>query len=230
MSKWLKALEKMGLVQLEEGDVASPLPEIEERGDLELENSEAYTDLQNEPATQEPILEEEVNVETPFKVREIAQIYRDASIASSPYPIERMIKLLEGLKAMPSHMRFQVIKAMDVADDSWTIEDSILDGQRKKRAIEQERNRIVLELEQRKAWFAEQKKSLKQHLADAHAEIQAQITELEKLLHEEEQHITEKTIELEMQQKSDQTAFQNTMDSLQNHLDSINDVLLSIQK
>jgi hydrogenase maturation factor HypE len=141
-----------------------------------------------------------------------------------------MIKLLDGLKAMPITMRIQAIRAMDLADDGWTIEDSILDGQRKKKALEKEKKKIRTQLEQRIQNVELQKDQQDQYLSQVSAEIKQQITDLELLLSEETQQVASRKSTLDTQEKADQMAHKKIDDTLQKHLDSINEVLKSLQK
>ena len=100
----------------------------------------------------------------------------------SPYPIERMVRLLDGLKAMPENMRLQAVKAMDLADDTWTIEDSILDGQRKAQAVSNERTRILGNFKHEQQQIEEEKQKQSEYLAQMTTEVQQQIAELERVL------------------------------------------------
>ena len=247
MSKWLKTLEKMGLIQLEEGDVPTPKPTIEENQvtdiDLDIDLDALSKELDNispqkikpeQPPTtksqQKPSPPPSSQSDGEFFVRDLSEIYADAAIAPSPYPIERMVKLLDGLKAMPSDMRLQAIQAMDKADDSWTIEDSILDGQRKKNAIEKERGRLQQQLEQRNLAIEQEKKLLDKNLEETTKEIREQIAELEAILAEETQATQQQKSQLDAQQQSDALSFQKTEAILQNHLTSIDSVLSSLKQ
>jgi hypothetical protein len=63
------------------------------------------------------------------------QVYQNAGVPPSPYPAERLLRLLDGLKAMDDSLRRQTIQAIDAADDTWTIQDPISDAGHKVRAI-----------------------------------------------------------------------------------------------
>jgi hypothetical protein len=251
MSTWLKTLEKMGLIQLEDGDV-SPSQQKKKETDteegleeLEIDIEELQKELEGFEKPQiksrsTPSSKEEgASLGSPptpntsdhdIQPRALSKIYDESAITPSPYPIERMIKLLDGLKAMPINMRIQAIKAMDLADDNWTIEDSILDGQRKKSAIEQEKERIKENLHQRITEIQEKKKQQDKELAQISSEIRQQISDLEQLLSEETIQVSSQKSTFEAQEKADRLAHKKTEATLQNHLDSINEVLNSLKK
>ena len=250
MSKWLKTLERMGLVQLEEGDIPEPQasPNTEEdldsltidieRMTRELEGFSAEEDIEitlEEPAspqhssTPKPQSSHD-SIDSPFRVRDLNEIYEEAAIQPSPYPIERMVRLLDGLKAMPENMRLQAVKAMDLADDTWTIEDSILDGQRKAQAVSNERTRILKQLQARTQHIEEEKQKQSEYLAQMTSEIQQQIADLEQVLEEETKLVATQKAELDAELSATQHAYEETDFALKNRLESIKKVITSIQK
>lgn len=62
-------------------------------------------------------------------------IYSIGGVAPSLYPAERLLRLLDGLSAMDEATRLMAIKAMDAADESWSIEDPLADAVGKYRAL-----------------------------------------------------------------------------------------------
>lgn len=252
MSKWLKTLEKMGLVQLEEGDVppseSTPNPKEDldsltidiERMTRELEGfsteeeeEEIEITLEEPTVTQPsspPPPSQDGSIDSTFRVRDLNEIYAEAAIQPSPYPIERMVRLLDGLKAMPENMRLQAVKAMDLADDTWTIEDSILDGQRKAQAVSNERTRILKQLQARTQHIEEEKQKQSEYLAQMTTEVQQQIAELERVLAEETKLVASQKAELDAELSATQHAYEETDFALKNRLESIKKVITSIQK
>jgi hypothetical protein len=203
----------------------------------ELEGFSTEEDtLPIEPSTSKPTKNKKPYSEfTPqegemFRVRDLSEIYEEAKITPSPYPIERMIRLLDGLKAMPEEMRIQAVKAMDLADDTWTIEDSILDGQKKVQAVKNERERIKARLEARTKNIEEEKQKQTDYLQQMTMEIRQQIADLERILQEEAQQVSSKKSELNAEQKTTQHAYEETDFALKNHLSSIEEVIKSITK
>jgi hypothetical protein len=62
-------------------------------------------------------------------------IYASAGVAPSIYPAERLLRLLDGLSAMDEATRLMAIKAMDAADESWSIDDPLADAAVKVEAL-----------------------------------------------------------------------------------------------
>ena len=63
------------------------------------------------------------------------EIYANGRIAPSLYPAERLLRLVDGLSAMDEATRLMAIKAMDAADESWSIEDPLADAAAKVKAL-----------------------------------------------------------------------------------------------
>ena len=53
----------------------------------------------------------------------LEQVYAAAGVPPCAYPAERLLRLIDGLKAMDEATRRQTIQALDAADDSWSLED-----------------------------------------------------------------------------------------------------------
>ena len=62
-------------------------------------------------------------------------IYARHGVGPSLYPAERLLRLVEGLSAMDPATRLMAIKAMDAADESWTIADPLADAGAKLTAL-----------------------------------------------------------------------------------------------
>jgi hypothetical protein len=65
----------------------------------------------------------------------LQDIYQSAGVGTCPFPAERLLKLIDGLKAMDEPIRLQTIRALDAADDGWTIADPVADAEAKVKAI-----------------------------------------------------------------------------------------------
>ncbi|MEC7986524.1 MAG: hypothetical protein VX278_15265 [Myxococcota bacterium] len=251
MSKWLTTLAKIGLVELEDGDVSkdanskqttTELPPDEELEALQEQLNDLVEKPKAPPSVEEPKIVSSadaapVSIPKPshtgvgdLVAREAGVIYTDAAIPESPYPIERMIKLLDGLKAMPKDMRIRAIEAMDQADDSWTIEDSILDGQRKKSALKAEESRIHNLLRQREEERNQESIAQDQYIEQVTTEIRTQIDELEAMLAEELREAASKKATIEAQIEADRVAYENARRDLTQQVTVISDVLNSLQE
>ena len=112
----------------------------------------------------------------------LAQIYASAGVAAASYPAERLLRLLDGLKAMEEGTRRQAIAAMDAADDTWTIADPLHDASLKVAAIEAHAATLRAGVTQAEQDTQMALAAVQQRQDTSVAEIKRQITELEGLL------------------------------------------------
>lgn len=112
----------------------------------------------------------------------LAQIYAQAGVAAASYPAERLLRLLDGLKAMEEGTRRQAIAAMDAADDTWTIADPLHDASLKVVAIEAHAATLRAGVTQAEQDTQMALGAVQQRQDTSVAEIKRQITELEGLL------------------------------------------------
>ncbi len=75
-------------------------------------------------------------------------IYAKAGVVASAYPAERLLRLLDGLSAMDDATRLMAIRAMDAADESWTIDDPLADAAAKVTALAQRAEQLQLHQQQ----------------------------------------------------------------------------------
>ncbi len=124
-------LEKAGLVRMDttHDDAEPPAPPIPAPAD---------DPVASPPATTVP------TIGTPLKLDDI---YAQAGVPASLYPAERLLRLIEGLSAMDPGTRLMAIKAMDAADESWTIEDPLADAQTKAQALAMHAELLQLNLQ-----------------------------------------------------------------------------------
>ena len=115
----------------------------------------------------------------------LEQVYEAASVPKAPYPAERLLRLLEGLKAMDDGTRRQAIQAMDAADDTWTIDDPIRDAAAKVAAIESHAASVRAALAQAEQETRAQIERQQLQHKGAVADIMRQMSELEGLLSRE---------------------------------------------
>ncbi|HSW06760.1 methyl-accepting chemotaxis protein [Aquabacterium sp.] len=112
----------------------------------------------------------------------LEQVYTAAGVPPCAYPAERLLRLLDGLKAMDPALRHQTIQAIDAADDSWSIEDPQRDAAAKVAAIEAHAASIRIGLNQAEQETQALVSELTQRQDTAVAEIRRQIADLEGLL------------------------------------------------
>jgi hypothetical protein len=118
-------------------------------------------------------------------------IFASAQIANSPFPAERLLRLLDGLRAMDEATRKAAVRAMDAADDNWTIDDSVIDAQRKINALEAYQKALESQLASKQQQVSAEIADMKLAEEQAITEIRKQISELERLLEREIQKTAE---------------------------------------
>lgn len=183
MRRLLRALERAGLVEVDEGK-----PALDEESGIGFEPA---TDPEPEPATA-PKLAPAPEVdgdrrEPPASVeaRPFAEIYAEHNLPQSPFPAERLLRVLDGLNALEPSARKTAVVALDAADDAWTVDDSLLDAERKLRALDTYRTQVE---QQTRSLLAETKaaaEAREQRQQDTVARIRQQIADLEGLLERE---------------------------------------------
>jgi hypothetical protein len=193
MGRWLRFLEKAGLVELSPEEAArvkraaavgaaTGEPSSEEIEAL-LESTRRPGSPPAPPAPPAPVVNAApLGDPELFGGRDFAAIYAEAGVARAPYAAEQLLKVLDGLAAMAPEVRIAAVQAMDAADDAWTLGDPLLDARRKVEALERETGR--LEQTERTAQEAAQRGLAEQdaYQAQATEQIRAQIAELEALL------------------------------------------------
>lgn len=66
---------------------------------------------------------------------DFAQIFARQGVADAGFPVERLIKLVDGLKALDPTTRRAAISAMDVADETWSMDQVLADADAKIAAL-----------------------------------------------------------------------------------------------
>src|SRR3989339_794567 len=122
----------------------------------------------------------EIPVDMPFDA-----IFQQAGMPPSPFPAEKLLRLLDGLRAMDADTRKSAVLAMDAADDSWSISDPIQDAKRKIAALAAYRQGLTEQLALLAQQAGDRIAEGKHALENSVAEIRAQIAQLEQLLERE---------------------------------------------
>lgn len=110
------------------------------------------------------------------------EIFAAAAIPPSAFPAEKLLRLLDGLRAMDGTTRKTAVLAMDAADDSWQIVDSVADAQRKIAALASYKQVLAAQLQGSEQVAAAKSGDIRADLESATAAIRQQIAELEQLL------------------------------------------------
>ncbi len=66
---------------------------------------------------------------------DFARIYARQGLVDAAFPVERLIKLVDGLKSLDPTTRRAAITAMDVADETWSMEQVLADADAKIAAL-----------------------------------------------------------------------------------------------
>ena len=184
MKGMMKFLAAANLVTLSE----------EEQRDVQPELNEALPPPLHEPA---PVLTQYAESDDVIEGRSFDDIFASANLPISPYPAERLLRLLDGLREMDEPTRKAAVRAMDGADDNWTMADPVIDAQRKIAVLESYKEVVNQQVSHLQEKVATEVSDLKTKQERAIAEIRKQISELERLLDREMQKTTEHIVGLE---------------------------------
>ncbi len=194
MSKFLRVLQKAGLVEAEPAEAPA--------------NLEAEV-LAEVPPSQPSVPDSAVLSEADSRIEESRSfdvLYAERGVPPSPFPAEKLLKLLDGLRAMDPPVRKAAVLAMDAADDNWTIDDAALDAHRKIKALNDTKALLSQQATSQAAHAQDRLKSREQRQADALAAIRQQIGDLEALMQREVEKATAERAALGAEVKSAQEA------------------------
>lgn len=124
-------------------------------------------------------------------------IFAAAKVPASPYPAEKLLRLLDGLRAMDAGTRKMAVLAMDAADDNWQISDCLSDADFKIAALEDHKRQLAAQLQDRERQSSELVDQIRQVLEEGTAAIRKQIAELEQLLEREVTRAAQETTSVE---------------------------------
>ncbi|WP_300332054.1 hypothetical protein [Accumulibacter sp.] len=127
----------------------------------------------------------------------LTDIFAAAGVADSPYPAEKLLRLLAGLRAMDAATRKAAVLAMDAADDNWQIADSVSDAEQKIAALEAYKHQLTAQIDNRALQTGELVNQIKTALDQSTAAIRKQISELEQLLEREVTRAAQETTSVE---------------------------------
>jgi chromosome segregation ATPase len=167
MGGFLKALEKVGLVKVE--------------GSVEGLRPEPVLDL--EPSVPSPAKTKPVETQSGGAIVE-GQPFESfyAGLTASAYPAEKMLKLIDGLKAMDANTRLAAVKAMDAADDNWSLDDAVADARAKIAALTGQASAFTAQVTAIEKDTGAMIKALDKENDNAVSAVRKQIADLEALL------------------------------------------------
>lgn len=193
MSKWMRALAKAGLVELEGAEAEAARQDTASDEDLDRMMAESEALLSAVGADPEPApAPPAVPLGEVVEGVELSGLYASAAIPQSPFPAEKLLKVLEGLKALAPATRKAAILAMDSADEVWTIQDPLLDAVRKIDALRQAQAQLDATITSAEARAQQELAQHEAYKEQATSTIRSQIAELEQLLASELTEVAEK--------------------------------------
>jgi hypothetical protein len=136
------------------------------------------------------------------------EIYAAQGVGSSLYPAERLLRLLDGLSAMDEATRQMAIKAMDAADESWTIDDPLADAAAKVQALAAHSQTVAANLQRMELETKTHMDAVNSRQEKVVSDIRQQIAELESLVARELSRAAQESAarEARLQAARDQTA------------------------
>lgn len=132
----------------------------------------------------------------------LEEIFVEAGIPPTPFPAERLLRLLDGLRAMDAATRKTAVLAMDAADDNWQIGDPLVDAQRKIGALEGYKQGLQAHVRAAEEAAAAAIQEINARQESTAAQIRTQIHELEQLLEREVARSTQEIARLEAGQRA----------------------------
>lgn len=175
MKGMLNFLEKAGLVKRDEPAVLA---------EAEVSNTRPIPET-NPPVSATTPSPEPVNTHLAAHVAtalNLNDIYAAHGVGPALYPAERLLRLVDGLSAMDQATRLMAIKAMDAADESWTIDDPLADAAAKVQALAAHGQTIAANLQQLEQETQAHLDAVTQRQEKVVGDIRQQIAELEGLV------------------------------------------------
>ena len=129
--------------------------------------------------------------------RPFEEYYATGGVAPGPYPAEKLLKVLDGLRQMDGNTRKAAVLAMDAADENWAIADVVLDAQRKQRVLEDAKVQLAHQAESVRTEVEQRKAQMTEYLQKATETIQEKIRQLEAQLAQEAANISKQRVELD---------------------------------
>lgn len=159
--------------------------------------------------------------------RALADIYAEAGVPASPFPAEKLARLLDGLRAMEPAMRRAAVTAMDEADDQWNIGDPLQDAQRKVAALHRARAGLQTAVEAAETRAAAALDKANAYQKEATDKIKAQQAELEALLQEELATVAKQRAEAEAALQAAREGAAAEQARLDAEISSLNSILVA---
>ncbi|MCC2656528.1 MAG: putative methyl-accepting chemotaxis sensory transducer [Panacagrimonas sp.] len=193
MGKFLRVLQKAGLVEADADDASAAL------------EAEALASVPSMPDAEPAAPATGILSEAESRIEESRSfdvLYAERGVPASPFPAEKLLKLVDGLRAMEPAVRKAAVLAMDSADDNWTIDDAALDASRKIKALNETKALLVQQAASQAAHAQERLQAREQRQSESLAAIRQQIGDLEALMQREVEKATAEKASLGAEAKS----------------------------
>lgn len=199
MGSWASTLKNLIIKDDEETPLPPRMPIVEDEPE---EEASASVEAAPVPVYSGPVVENR-----PFE-----DIYGAARVPPSPYSVEKLLKVIDGLGAMPTETRRTVIAAMDAADESWTLDDPVRDATVKIEALKGAKAGLTAAVDASDAQTKLDQEALDAHVGAVSLSIKEQIEALQKKLHDEIQAANTRRAELDAAARATkEAAFRETM-------------------
>lgn len=109
----------------------------------------------------------------------LSELYQKAGVPTVAHTAEQMLAILDGLAALPPEAARVAIKAMDDADDRWTVSDVLTDARLKTDVLVGHVNQLASHAQAAAESATHEAAEVDRMLAEAEAEIQKQIAALQ---------------------------------------------------
>lgn len=214
----MRVLEKAGLVKLDEREAIADVPVVPEPSAAESAP----------PPEPDPVPAAPIDSSAPAmgiaEQRPFETIYAEQSVQPSPFTAEKLLKILEGLAALDPGARKAAVLALDAADDAWTVDDALLDAQRKIKALGSAKAQVEGQAREALALAKSQVEAREARQQEAVATIRKQIADLEALLEREVTRATEEKAALTDAARAAKDACQREMARLDAEVTRLNRV------
>lgn len=128
--------------------------EEDTRSELDRLLQEQEAGRPSAPTPQNPVVANALEIGMPFQ-----DIYDLAGVPAVSYTAEQLLKVITGIASLPEEMRGQTLKALDDADDSWSLESVKVDASHKIDALRKAAEKLTGAL-------ASEEAQLERHRAD----------------------------------------------------------------
>ena len=135
MATLKKILEAARLIERSDAETSAPAP----AGDADIDaiirraaEAETAPYAREDAPVGAAVVGEAIGVEEGLT---FADIYLRQNVSEAQFPVERLLKLVEGLRALDPTTRRAAIMAMDIADETWSMDQVLADADAKMAAL-----------------------------------------------------------------------------------------------